>query len=515
MPLLIRLIFLLITIIAVSACTSKLTTEEADEGSYVVTDFTEKTELFVEFSKLIKNKDTKFVTHLTRLSDYKPIMNGKVTVILSGGKNPIEKFSVNKISSPGIFKPIINSKYSGKRTLIIVFDAGSYEVTHQLGTYEISEDEVSSKKIEIESTSEEGLITYLKEQQWKFDFGISTVKKREVRSTITATATLRAPPQGDVRITATSTGRLNATKEGFPYVGMKVKKGQILGEIIPDLGTSVDIASLELELHKKTSKKKQAHLERLRLEKLYQQKVIAKKRLIEAQNKEDIANAEYQTIARRIQQQKSGDSNSNSQTSGVILRARITGTIAHVHATSGSYLKLGQEVFHIVNTNKLWLDIKIPEHDIGKLTNPVGAWFAIDGFKQSFNTLKLGGKIISIGSSVNTTTRTLPLLIEFNNPNQSLKVDMFADTHVITSVKNDAVTVPVSAVIDDNGTSVVYVQRDGEHFERREIKPGIRDDQYVQVLVGLKPGEYIVSKGGYLVRLASTSSTKVGHGHAH
>jgi len=59
------------------------------------------------------------------------------------------------------------------------------------------------------------------------------------------------------------------------------------------------------------------------------------------------------------------------------------------------------------------------------------------------------------------------------------------------------------------------VQIGGEHFEVREVKIGLRDDQYAQVLVGLKEGEVIVSTGGYLVRLASTSSTKVGHGHAH
>jgi len=515
MSLMLKNIAALVILLIISACASDYSEHTHHGASYVVTNFTSKTELFLEFPKLVKNKGTKFVTHLTRLSNYKPIMKGKVTVVLSGGGKPIEKFSVDKVSSPGIFKPVVNAKYTTKRTIKIVFNEGSYEVTHSLGTYPVSASSEEAQKITIKSDATESLITYLKEQQWKFDFSVSAVDKRSIRSTISATGTIRAPSYGNIRITATSSGRLKSIKKEFPYVGMKVKKGQILAEIIPSLGHSVDIASLELEMKKKKSILKLAIYDRERLEKLFKQKVIAKKKLIVAKSKEVIARAEYKTTARRIGHQKTGEFHLGKLSTGVILRARINGTIAHVHAVAGSYLKKGQEVFHIVNTNKLWLDIKVPEHDIGKLGNPVGAWFEIDGFKKPFNTLKLGGKVISIGSAIDSTTRTLPLLIEFENSKNTLKVGMFADTHIITSVKNDVIAVPISAVIDDNGKDIVYVQNDGEHFEVREVKIGLRDDQYVQILVGLKKGEYIVSKGGYLVRLASTSSSKVGHGHSH
>ncbi len=490
--------------------------DQNNSDNYVVTNFTKKTELFLEFPKLIKARRIKFVTHLTGLGSYKPIMKGRVTVVLSGGGKPTEKFTTEKISSPGIFKPVVVAKYGVKRTINIIFSEGSsYSVIHRLGIFQVFANQELANKYSIRSKISKSMVTYLKEQQWKFDFNVTGVKRRSIRSTVTAIGSLRAPSYGNIRITASATGRLKKINQAFPYIGMKVEKGQRLAEIIPTLGDAVDIASLELALKKKKAILKLARYDRRRLESLYRQGLIAKKKLIAAQSREDIAHAEFQTIERRIRQQKTGEVSLGNQTTGIILRARISGSIAHVHKVPGSHLKIGDEIFHLINSNKLWLAIKVPEHDVSQLGSPVGAWFEITGFKQRFNTLKLKGRVISIGSSIDSVTRTLPLLIEFDNPGNSLKVGMFADVHVITSIKNEVLAVPVSAVIDDNGKNIVYVQVDGEHFEGREVKIGVKDDQYVQILAGLKKGEYIVSKGGYLVRLASTSSTKVGHGHTH
>jgi hypothetical protein len=58
------------------------------------------------------------------------------------------------------------------------------------------------------------------------------------------------------------------------------------------------------------------------------------------------------------------------------------------------------------------------------------------------------------------------------------------------------------------------VQREGETFERRAVTIGARSGDVVQV-DGVKSGERVVSKGAYLVRLASLSTTVPAHGHVH
>ncbi len=482
---------------------------------HVVTHFTDNTELFAEFPKLVRGSGVRLVIHLTRLRDYRPLQKGKLVVELSGAGKPVERFSVDKPTAPGIFEPAVTPKYSGKRELTVYLDGETGRTVHRLGKYPVSADHDEAHRLHLDGRHRKGLITYLKEQQWKFDFAVAVVKKRTLHETITATATIRAPSDRTMRVTATSAGRLRAAGRVFPYVGMKVSKGQVLAEIIPVLGDSVDIASLELELEKKKSRLKLAEYNRRRLETLYRQKVIAKKKLIAAQSKEEIARAELNTIERRIRQQKTGEVHLGSQASGVILRARISGTIAHVHRTPGSHVQTGTEIFHIIDTGRLWLESRVPEHDVARLGRPRGAWFEINGYKSAFNTLKLNGKLVSMGSTIDATTRTLPLLIAFDNPGNRLKVGMFAESHIITALKKQVIAVPVSAVVDDNGKSIVYVQKDGEHFEARQVQTGIRDDRYIQVVAGLKAGEYIVTKGGYLLRLAATSPATIGHGHTH
>jgi membrane fusion protein, heavy metal efflux system len=59
------------------------------------------------------------------------------------------------------------------------------------------------------------------------------------------------------------------------------------------------------------------------------------------------------------------------------------------------------------------------------------------------------------------------------------------------------------------------VQRAGENFLRRPVKLGVRNSGLVQVVEGLNPGDRVVTKGAYLIRLSTMSSAVPAHGHVH
>ena len=61
----------------------------------------------------------------------------------------------------------------------------------------------------------------------------------------------------------------------------------------------------------------------------------------------------------------------------------------------------------------------------------------------------------------------------------------------------------------------LFVQREGETFERRAVTLGPRSGDLVQIMEGVKPGDRVVTKGAYLVRLASLSTSVPAHGHVH
>jgi multidrug efflux pump subunit AcrA (membrane-fusion protein) len=75
--------------------------------------------------------------------------------------------------------------------------------------------------------------------------------------------------------------------------------------------------------------------------------------------------------------------------------------------------------------------------------------------------------------------------------------------------------VPETALVDDGGRPVIFVQSSGEAFARRPVRLGVREGGYVQLLEGAFPGERVVVKGAHLVRLASMSSQVPAHGHVH
>jgi hypothetical protein len=79
----------------------------------------------------------------------------------------------------------------------------------------------------------------------------------------------------------------------------------------------------------------------------------------------------------------------------------------------------------------------------------------------------------------------------------------------------EALAVPVSALVEEDGRAVAFVQVSGETFHKRELTVGVQDGAFVQVLTGLSAGERVVTKGVYAIRLASVSTTIPAHGHAH
>jgi multidrug efflux pump subunit AcrA (membrane-fusion protein) len=111
----------------------------------------------------------------------------------------------------------------------------------------------------------------------------------------------------------------------------------------------------------------------------------------------------------------------------------------------------------------------------------------------------------------------VPVIFEVGNSAGKLKVGMFADVSVKTGRAENALTLPEEAFFEDEGRFFVFLQKQGEIFERREVKTGIRGSGVVQILSGIKEDERVVLRGGYYVKLASLSSRMpdphAGHGH--
>jgi membrane fusion protein, heavy metal efflux system len=184
-----------------------------------------------------------------------------------------------------------------------------------------------------------------------------------------------------------------------------------------------------------------------------------------------------------------------------------------VDAAPGAFVEAGASVFHIVDPTQLWLEARIPAVDASRVSEVRGAWFEVDGVDEPF---EVGADALAGRSQrVDPVTRTLPLLFDIDNAAGRLPVGAFARVHVVVEGESRAVAVPKAGVVDDNGQSIVFVQAEGESFERRIVSLGQTDRGYVAVLSGVAPGERVVSRGAWSVKLAASSGAIPAHGHSH
>ncbi|OGT17719.1 MAG: hypothetical protein A3J49_03930 [Gallionellales bacterium RIFCSPHIGHO2_02_FULL_57_16] len=475
----------------------------ADSGEKI-THFSDKSELFVEFPPLVAGQSATFVAHFTWLANFKPVTKGRLIVVLAGGAAPEERFAIDAPSVPGIFKPAVTPKTTGKRELTLIVESEQGLLTHELGHVDVFADAKAASAGHGEH-EDEG-IAFTKEQQWKIDFATTEAAKGVVRESVAATGTIKAQPDGEALLAAPIVGLLRSAGS-FPRVGQAVKKGQVLAYLAPRLGGETDHATLEAAAAKARIALEQAKRERERMESLFKDEAVAEKRLFEARANESSAAAEHDAARQRLGQLGDGSG-------GIALRTPIDGVVADVHIAPGAFVAEGAPLIHIANTGKLWLEARVPESDIGRLGVPSGAWFAVDGFTSNF-TIDVGknGKLVAVGRVVDAATRTVPVIFEFANPGRALPLGMTAKVQLFAGDCREGVLVPASAVQDESGTNVVYVQSGGESFERRIVQVGTRDGERVEIKAGLEAGQRVVAKGAYLIRLSSSKSGPSGHAH--
>ncbi|MFT7583033.1 MAG: cobalt-zinc-cadmium efflux system membrane fusion protein, partial [Myxococcota bacterium] len=155
-----------------------------------------------------------------------------------------------------------------------------------------------------------------------------------------------------------------------------------------------------------------------------------------------------------------------------------------------------------------------PEFYIGRLGELSGAAFELPHRDTSVVLTK--ESLLSRGTAVNPDTRTLSVRFRVGNSDRGLVAGMATEARLFTSAPRDVLAIPFSAVIDDDGVNIVYVQTGEEDFVRRPVRLGVRDGAQVEVLGGVAYDESVVSEGAYIVKLAALGGNDApDHGHSH
>jgi RND family efflux transporter MFP subunit len=472
-----------------------------------VSRWTGNTELFMEYPALVAGQSGRFAVHFTRLDNFKPMRAGKVEVRLDGSGGS-EMFSSPAPSRPGIFGVDVKPGRAGDYRMTVSVDSPDLKDSHDLGTVTVYADEASAAKHPVAKLQEE-TIAFLKEQQWSLDFATQVSSERSERASFTAAAEVRPRAGGQGEVTAPIDGRL-IEAAAIP-LGQTVSRGQILAQIAPPTSTPADRAALDLAKAEAENALGFARKDRERAQRLVDAGAVPARRVEEARMNERTQEARLSAAdARLAQYEASREAGNDSGVRSFSVRAPISGAVIESRAVSGANVRSGDSLFRIVDVSRVYVAASVPEAEMSTLRQVTGAELVLPG-----GGLKSISKPISIARVVDPQSRTVPVLYEVDNSDRQLAVGQAVSVRLFTSPNTTAPAVRESAIVDDAGRPVVFVQVAGEAFARRPVTLGNRQGQYVQVTSGVKAGERVVTKGAYLIRLAAMSNQIPAHGHVH
>lgn len=171
------------------------------------------------------------------------------------------------------------------------------------------------------------------------------------------------------------------------------------------------------------------------------------------------------------------------------IRAPIDGVISRRYAKIGNLVQLhsAQSLFHIVDLNSLQATLHIPERDISRIR--VGHPVVL-----AFNDMQVDAQVSRISPAVDRVAGTFRVQVDIDNRSQGLRAGMFARAQVHYATHIDTLRIPNDAIVELDGKSYIYVIAQ-EHSERRAIRTGIRQGQWVEVVEGVHEGEQVVVTG--------------------
>ena len=171
------------------------------------------------------------------------------------------------------------------------------------------------------------------------------------------------------------------------------------------------------------------------------------------------------------------------------------GVVAALNVREGMYVKPDTEVMSLADLSSVWLLAEVFESqaDWVKLGQPADVRLSyLPG-----RTWK--GKVEYIYPSLDTKTRTLKVRLRFDNPDESLKPNMYAELTIYGGPKDDVVMVPREALIRTGRESRVVLAEGEGRFRPRSVVAGMESGDWVEILSGLEPGERVVTSGQFLI----------------
>jgi len=233
---------------------------------------------------------------------------------------------------------------------------------------------------------------------------------------------------------------------------------------------------------------------------LYERRAVAQKDLIGAQN--DLAQARAAveaartSLAQAFRRLELLGLSPNDSKPRIVVRAPISGKVLELNVAPGEYRNdTTAPLMTIANLSTLWMTSEVPETAI-RLIRP-GERVVISLLAYPGETF--AGRVARMADALDPQTRTLKVYVEMANPEGRFRPEMFGTIRHSGALRSLPV-IPRSAIVQEYGRAVVFVERAPGQFERRDVTLGSAAGSSLPVLTGVQAGDRVVVDGAILLK---------------
>ena len=243
----------------------------------------------------------------------------------------------------------------------------------------------------------------------------------------------------------------------------------------------------------------EARLTRERMERLWQQELVARAQVDTAVSALGVAEGRYQDAMEEVRirqavllQRRSDLELARQQLTDTIVTSPIDGAVSERRASVGEYLAAGAPVVTLVKLHPLRLRLAVPEREAAGVRVGQPVLVAVEGASGEHR-----GRVARISPAISEQSRTLMVEAEVPNERAALRPGAFAKAEIVVAGDVRIVTVPAGAVVTFAGVEKVLMVNQGRAVEVR-VQSGRRLGDRVDIVAGVKAGTPVVEQPGNL-----------------
>ncbi len=179
----------------------------------------------------------------------------------------------------------------------------------------------------------------------------------------------------------------------------------------------------------------------------------------------------------------------------VRILASQNGIVHNLNVREGMYVKPSTEVMTLADLSSVWLLVDVFERQ--------SEWLA-EGQPAEVRLGYLPGRtwegnVEFVYPTIDPKTRTLQARLQFDNPGETLKPDMYADVRIYAGPKENVLSIPREALIKGSDAQRVVIALGDGRFRAVPVVAGMESGEYVEILEGLNEGDKVVTSAQFLI----------------